>query len=309
MNSTNQTMIEGFRLKGLSDVPELQLFIFLLVFLIYFISLGGNLTIILLVSVDRHLHTPMYFFLSNLSAIDIFSTTTALHRNLIIYVTQNRVVSTSACLTQLYMFTALATNELSILAAMSYDRYVAICRPLHYCTIMSRNLCALLASVSWGLGFITALSILVIISKFTCYISKEIDHYFCDVLPILDITCSDTTALNLCILVLDMIISLSLTITPYFFIISCILRIQSSAGRHKAFYTCSSHIIVVVMLYSSIVLQYMVTVCGSNMGFNKFFSLFNTAIAPMINPLIYSLKNKDVKSALRRKLKLCRIKC
>ncbi|KAG9478092.1 olfactory receptor 6C3-like [Eleutherodactylus coqui] len=307
MSSTNQTMIEGFRLKGLSDVPELQLFIFLLVFLIYFICLGGNLTIVLLVSVDRHLHTPMYFFLSNLSAIDIFSTTTVLHRNLIIYVTQNRVVSTSACLTQLYMFTALATNELSILVAMSYDRYVAICRPLHYCTIMSRNLCALLASVSWGLGFILAIPTLVIISKFTCYISKEIDHYFCDILPIQDITCSDTTALDRYILVLgsmDMIISLSLTITPYFFIISCILRIQTSAGRHKAFYTCSSHIIVVVMLYSSIVLQYMVTVCGSNMGSNKFFSLFNTAIAPMMNPLIYSLKNKDVKSVLRRKLKL-----
>ncbi|XP_069800230.1 olfactory receptor 2G6-like [Dendropsophus ebraccatus] len=206
MNSINQTTIEGFRIKGFSDVPELQVLIFLLVLLIYLISLVGNLTILLLVGLDVHLHTPMYFFLSNLSAIDISGSTTTLHKIFVIATTQNHMVSTSACMTQLYIFSTLSSIEFLILAAMSYD------------------------------------------------------------------------------------------------------RISSSAGRRKAFYTCSSHITVVLIFYSSVILQYMVTVSGSNTGSNKFFSLLNTAIVPMVNPLIYSLKNKDVTSALRRKLnalKLC----
>ncbi|KAM3912197.1 olfactory receptor 6C3-like [Leptodactylus fuscus] len=308
MISINQTMIEGFRLKGVSDVPGLQVLIFLLVLLIYLICLGGNLTILLLVCCDLHLHTPMYFFLANLSIIDISSSTTTLHRIFYIFVTHNHMVSTSACMTQFFIFSTITSNEFAILAAMSYDRYVAICRPLHYHTVMSRRLCGLLASVCWGFGFIEAVPPIVIISRFTCYISKDIDHYFCDVLPIRDITCSDTSLLDLFILVfgnVNVFLLLSLTITPYIFIISCILRISSSTGRRKAFYTCSSHIMVVVLFYSSLVLQYMVTVSGRNMGSTKILSLFNTAVVPMMNPLIYSLKNKDVKSALQRKL--CRI--
>ncbi|KAM3912183.1 olfactory receptor 6C74-like [Leptodactylus fuscus] len=311
MSSINQTMIEGFILKGFSDVPELQVLIFLLVLLIYLLSLGGNLTIVLLVCLDLHLHTPMYFFLSNLSLIDITTSTTTLHRIFVSFTTENNIVSTMTCMAQVYIFCSLTSNELSILASMSYDRYVAICRPLHYHTVMSRRLCGLLASLSWGFGFIEMVPTVVFISRFTCYISKEIDHYFCDVLPIRDITCSDTSVLDLYILIfgnINMIILLFLTAASYVFIISCILRISSSTGRRKAFYTCSSHIIVVVMFYSSIVLQYIVTVSGGNMGSNIIFSLFNTAVAPMLNPLIYSLKNKDVKSALQRKTLFCRKK-
>ncbi|XP_069800231.1 olfactory receptor 6C74-like [Dendropsophus ebraccatus] len=311
MSSMNQTLIEGFRLKGVSDVPELQVLIFLLVLLIYLISLVGNLTILLLVCFDVHLHTPMYFFLSNLSLIDISSSTTALHKIFVIFATQNHMVSSSARMAQLYIFSALAYNEFSILAAMSYDRYVAICRPLRYHSIMSRRLCGLLASVSWGFGCIEITPAVVFISRFTCYISKEIDHYFCDALPIRDITCSDTLLMDLYILIdgsVKILILFFLTITPYIFIITSILKISSSAGRRKAFYTCSSHITVVAIYYSSIILQYMVTVSGRNTGSNKFFSLFNTAIVPMLNPLIYSLKNKDVKLSIQRKLNLHKIK-
>ncbi|XP_069800234.1 olfactory receptor 8A1-like [Dendropsophus ebraccatus] len=300
-------MIEGFRLKGVSDVPELQVLIFLLVLLIYLICLVGNLIILLLVGLDVHLHTPMYFFLSNLSLIDISYSTTALHTIFVDTMTKYYMVSPPACMTQLYIFSVLISNECSILAAMSYDRYVAICRPLHYHMVMSRRLCALLASVSWGFGLIETIPSTVTISKFTCYISNEINHYFCEILPIRDITCSDTSFLDLYILIngnVNVFLLLLLTLSPYISIISCILRISSSAGRRKAFYTCSSHITVVVLLYSSIVLQYMGTISGVNTGANKLFSLFNTAIIPMMNPLIYSLKNNDVKSALRRKLKL-----
>ncbi|XP_075117071.1 olfactory receptor 6C3-like [Leptodactylus fuscus] len=298
-------MIEGFRFKGVSDVAGLQVLIFLLLLLIYLICLGGNLTILLLVCCDRHLHTPMYFFLSNLSIIDISSSTTTLHRIFDIFTTHNHMVSTSACMTQLYIFSSITSNETSILTAMSYDRYVAICRPLHYHTVMSRRLCGLLASLSWGFGFIEMVPTVVLISRFSCYISKKIDHYFCDILPIQDITCSDTLLLDLYVLSLgnvNVFLLLSLTIISYIFIITSILRISSSTGRRKAFYTCSSHIMVVVLFYSSIVLQYMVTISGNNTGSNKIFSLLNTAVVPMKNPLIYSLKNKDVKSALQRKL-------
>ncbi|KAM3912198.1 olfactory receptor 6C74-like [Leptodactylus fuscus] len=308
MSSINQTTIEGFRLKGVSDVSGLQVLIFLLVLLIYLISLGGNLTILLLVCCDLHLHTPMYFFLANLSTIDISTSTTALHRIFDIFITHNHMVSTSACMTQLYIFSTLTSNEFSILVSMSYDRYVAICRPLHYHTVMSRRICGLLASVCWSFGFIEIFPAVVFISRFTCYISKEIDHYFCDILPIRDITCSDTSLLDLYILVfgnVHVVILLSLTIAPYISIISCILRISSSTGRRKAFYTCSSHITVVAIFYSSLIIQYIGTISRGNLGYNKIFSLFNTAVVPMMNPLIYSLKNKDVKSALRRKL--CRI--
>ncbi|KAG8553006.1 hypothetical protein GDO81_003214 [Engystomops pustulosus] len=304
MSTKNQT-ISGFILKGVSDVPEVQALIFILVLLIYLISLGGNLIIVLLVCLDLYLHTPMYFFLSNLSVIDISTSTTTLHRIFVDFATHNHMVSESACMAQIYMFGAVTCNELSILAAMSYDRYVAICRPLHYHTIMSRKLCGLLASVSWGFGFIEMIPTFVFTTRLTCFISKEIDHYFCDILPIRDITCSDTSLLDLYMLIfgnINIFILLVLTITTYVFIIACILRISSSAGRRKAFYTCSSHIMVVVIFYSSIVLQYIVTVSGNNIGTNKIFSLFNTAVVPMLNPLIYSLKNKDVKSALRRKL-------
>ncbi|KAM3912200.1 olfactory receptor 6C3-like [Leptodactylus fuscus] len=257
MSSINQSMIEGFRLKGISDVPDLQVLIFLLVLLTYLISLIGNLTIVLLVCLDLHLHTPMYFFLANLSVIDILSSTTTLNMIFVIFSTHNHTVSTVTCMTQLYIFCTATGNESAILAAIGFDRYVAICRPLHYHTVMSRRLCGLLASVIWVSGFIEMVPIIVLISRFTCYISKEIDHYFCDMLPIRDITCSDTSLLDLYILIYGNVILfmlLFLTIASYIFIITSILRISSSTGRRKAFYTCSSHIMVVSIFYSSLVL-------------------------------------------------------
>ncbi|KAG8553010.1 hypothetical protein GDO81_003218 [Engystomops pustulosus] len=178
MNFINQTMIKGFMLHGISDIPELHVFTFFLILLIYLLGLVGNLAIVLLVCLDVHLHTPMYFFLSNLSIIDISSSSTALHRIFVAFVTQNNNVPPLACMAQLYIFCSLMSNEISILAAMSYDRYVAICRPLHYHTIMSRRLCGLMALVSWGFGFIEMVPTVFFVSQFTCYISKEIDHYF-----------------------------------------------------------------------------------------------------------------------------------
>ncbi|XP_053330093.1 olfactory receptor 2AP1-like [Spea bombifrons] len=310
MNQANETNFIYFVIEGISDLPELQVPIFLLVLLIYLITLGGNLTILLLICLDRRLRTPMYFFLGNLSVLDMSSTVVTLHKVLLIAITGDKSVSYVACVAQLYIFASLIGDELLLLAAMSYDRYLAICRPLHYHKVMNQRLCCVLAITSWLLGCLENIPLVVLLSMLTCFRSKQINHYYCDILPLKEISCSDTSALDLLIFVSGTFhtsVSFFLTFIPYIFIISCILRISSRVGRRKAFYTCSSHLAVVVLLYVTLVFQYLRSNAAERLDTNK---LFNTAAVPMLNPLIYSLKNKDVKSSLRHRIKMCgSIKC
>ncbi|KAM4696251.1 olfactory receptor 8U3-like [Rhinophrynus dorsalis] len=306
MISANQTMVIYFIIRGVSDIPELQAPIFLLVLLIYLITIGGNMTIALLVCLDPQLYTPMYFFLCNLSIIDMCSTTVTLHRVLMNFISGDNTVSFPACMAQLYTFAFLTADELFILTVMSYDRYVAICNPMHYTIIMNFRFCALLATVSWVLGFVESLPHVIIISSFSCFRTNEINHFFCDVVPLIKLSCSDTSVMDIFILIaglIHLILSFSITLMPYIFIISTILRIQSNTGRRKAFYTCSSHLTVVILLYGTIVFQYLRPTSANSLDSNKLFSLLNTAVVPMLNPMIYSLKNKDVKSALKRRLR------
>nr|DBA20591.1 TPA: hypothetical protein GDO54_017352 [Pyxicephalus adspersus] len=301
----NHTIIE-FILRGFSDVPRLHILIFLLVLLIYLITLGGNITTFLLVCLNSHLHTPMYFFLANLSVLDMSSSTTALHKIFTLFILKDGTISYVSCLAQLFIFCSLTGDQIWILAAMSYDRYVAICRPLYYHMIMSWRCCVLLACVCWVLGFLEILPLVIILSHFTCYKSNKIDHFFCDIFPLIEITCDDKTAVDLYTYTVGLshlTASFSFTFIPYVYIISCILHISSGAGRLKAFYTCSSHIIMVLMFYMAILLQYIIlALINSNIS-KKLFAVLNTAIIPMLNPLIYSLKNNDVKLALQRMLK------
>ncbi|KAM4697141.1 olfactory receptor 8U3-like [Rhinophrynus dorsalis] len=303
-------MVTYFIIKGITDLPELQAPIFLLVLLIYLITLAGNMMILLLVFLDPQLHTAMYFFLANLSVLDMSCSTTTLHMVLLIFVRGDHTISVLTCIAQVYVFSCLACDELLILTAMSYDRYVAICNPLHYPIVMNRTVCVLLATVSWVLGFLEAIPHVVILSHYTCYRSNVINHFFCDMIPLMQLSCNDTSVLKFFILIegsfLLLLTPFILTFISYVFIIDSILRIQSSTGRHKAFYTCSSHLTVVILLYLTFVFQYLQPTSVNTMDSNKLFSLFNTAVVPMLNPLIYSLKNKDVKSALRRQLKFCK---
>ncbi|XP_044124873.1 olfactory receptor 8D1-like [Bufo gargarizans] len=304
MNTANHTVLTFFIIKGISDVPKLQVPIFLLVLLIYLITVGGNMTILLLVCVDPQLHTPMYFFLCNLSILDISSSTVTLHKILISFLSGDKTVSVQSCLTQMFIFTSLVCNELLILTAMSYDRCVAICNPLRYSSIMSRVVCSALAVVCWALGFVESLPHLILISRFTCYHSKEINHFFCDIVPLVKLSCDDTSLSDFLMFICGLFLAtfpFLLTFIPYIFIIRTIMRIRSSTGKHKAFYTCSSHLTVVVLLYMTLVCQYLRPASMDTLDSNKLFSLFNTAAVPMLNPLIYSLKNKDVKSALKRR--------
>ncbi|KAM5145571.1 olfactory receptor 8J3-like [Mantella aurantiaca] len=296
-----------FIITGISEAPEFQVPVFLLVLILYLITLGGNASILLLVSVDSRLQKPMYYFLSNLSVLDISSATVTLHKILVAFVTGVKVVSFVECMTHVYFFMALECTELLILAVMSYDRYVAICHPLHYHKVMSRKLCAILTVFCWMSGFIEVIPHTHIISSFSCYTSNVVNHFFCDVLPLMKITCSDVSLLKLWIITEGVFVSgvipLFMTIIPYIFIILAILKIRSNTGRQKAFYTCSSHLTVVILLYVTLYCLYLSPASEENLDSHKLFSLFNTAAVPLINPLIYSLKNKDVKSAMKRLVK------
>ncbi|KAM4641790.1 olfactory receptor 2AP1-like [Discoglossus pictus] len=308
MDQKNLTLLSYFIIKGISDIPELQTPIFLLILLIYLVTLSGNMTILLLICLDPQLHSPMYFFLGNLSLLDMSSTTVTLQSTLVAFVTGDNTVSFLGCMSQLFIFSCLADNELFLLTAMSYDRYVAICNPLHYPMIMRYRVCVLLVVVCCLVSLVIFTPYIVILSQYSCYVSNIINHFFCDLIPVMKLSCSDTSVLEMLLITEGMLIVLltpsSLTFISYFFIIGTILKISSSSGRSKAFYTCSSHLTVVLLLYMTIICQYMRPISSDSLESNKLFSLFNTAIVPMLNPLIYSLKNKDVKSAVRRQLKL-----
>ncbi|KAM5145549.1 olfactory receptor 8G17-like [Mantella aurantiaca] len=303
---TNHTTLKYFIIKGITDVPELQVMIFFLVLTMYLITLGGNLTILLLICLESHLHTPMYFFLGNLSILDICSTTITLHNIFVIFVSRNRIISFIVCLIQMFIFSSFSCDSLFVLTAMSYDRYVAICKPLHYTMVMNRKVCILMASICWVLGFSQIFPIFIYLSKFTFYKSNEINHFFCDIVPLIKLSCTDTSSLELYILINGLFLSIFpflLTLFSYIFIILSILKIHSSSSRHKTFSTCSSHLTVVALLYITLGCQYLKPTWQGNLDPNKMFSLFNTATVPMLNPLIYSLKNRDVKLAMRKTFK------
>ncbi|KAM4019267.1 LOW QUALITY PROTEIN: olfactory receptor 8G17-like [Anomaloglossus baeobatrachus] len=311
MEQGNWTMVTYFIIKGISDVPELQLPIFLLVLLIYLITLGGNMTILMVVCLDRVLHTPMYFFLGNLSIVDM-SSTSCLHKVLLIFITGDRVISYVSCIAQVYFLGWLISDELLILTAMGYDRYVAICHPLRYAAIMNWRLCCWLAVACWVVSFVEITPYVILVTSFSCYKSNVMYHFFCDLVPLKKLACKVDSSFEMFTIIEGVfiltILPLLLTIISYIFIINSILKIRTSSGRRKAFYTCSSHLTVVILLYITLISQYL-SPTSNDIEYKKLLSLFNMVAVPMLNPMIYSLKNRDVKLALQRQLQLVSKKC
>ncbi|XP_044840750.1 olfactory receptor 11A1-like [Mauremys mutica] len=306
----NQTSITEFILLGFGNLPELQIVFFLLFLVIYVVTMAVNILIAALAVTDHRLHTPMYFFLVNLSCLEICYTSTILPRMLASFITEDRTISVTGCMVQFFWFGFLATAECYMLAVMSYDRYLAICKPLHYTTHMDGRLCMQLAAGSWLSSFIS-LSILVsCMSQLAFCGPNEIDHFFCDLTPVVNLSCSDTNLVIMTTLILssiNVVLPFLLTLASYVFIISTILRIPSTTGKQKAFSTCSSHLIVVTIFYGTLITVYMLPNSSELTAPNKVFSFFYTILTPLINPLIYSLRNKEVKEAMRRALPKCRV--
>ncbi|OCT69816.1 olfactory receptor 8H2 [Xenopus laevis] len=295
--------VSGFIIQGFSDITEFQISLFVLILIIYLFTLLGNLITFLVISWNPHLQTPMYIFLQNLSIIDISLTTTILPNLLHILFTQQNKISFLGCMNQMYVFASLASSEYFLLTAMSYDRYVAICDPLHYITRMSRKHCVWLITASYTVGFVDPVSIVVPISKMSYCASHLIDHFFCDVTPLLTLSCSSTFIVELLMYIEGTLLTFNsflLTLTSYIFIISAILKIQSSEGRQKAFSTCASHLTCVIALYLTAICLYVRPSKSYSPERDKYFSLLYIVLGPVLNPLIYTLKNREFKSSFIR---------
>ncbi|XP_048206227.1 olfactory receptor 6C3-like [Perognathus longimembris pacificus] len=298
----NHTMITEFVLLGISDDPELQVVIFIFLSITYILSVTGNLIIITLTLLDSRLKTPMYFFLQNFSFLEIIFTSVSMPRFLGSIITKVKTISYNNCLAQLFFFISMGVSEFFLLTAMSYDRYVAICKPLHYATIMSKKTCILLVCVSWLAGFLTIFPPLMLVLKLDFCASNVIDHFSCDYFPILQLSCSDTwllETLGFYFAFITLLFTLALVILSYIGIMSTILRIPSANQRKKAFSTCSSHMIVISMSYGSCIFMYVKPSAKDRASLTKGVAILNTSIAPMLNPFIYTLRNQQVKEAFK----------
>ncbi|XP_029437221.1 olfactory receptor 1019-like [Rhinatrema bivittatum] len=303
MEEENLTTVTEFIILGFPEYPDLQIPLFILFLLIYLIILMGNLTIIALTCLDPRLHTPMYFFLCNLSFLDISSTSVTLPKLLDIFLRKHQRISAVGCFTQMHFFLVLASVEFFLLAAMAYDRYVAICHPLRYAVIINQRLCVLMAAGTWIFGFLDPVIHTVLISHFSYCRSNEINHFFCDPSALLALSCSRTQPVESVTYIVGSLVPFPCfmtTLTSYVYIISTILRIRSTEGRHKAFSTCSSHLTVVILFYGTIMCLYMRPTSMQSLDLNKLFAVLYNVLISMFNPLIYSLKNREVKGALRK---------
>lgn len=304
----NHTSVNEFILLGLTDDPELNVLIFLFLFFTYILSITGNLTIITLTLIDSHLKTPMYFFLRNFSFLEISFTTVCIPRFLVSIVTGDRTISYHSCMAQVFFFILLGATEFFLLTAMSYDRYVAIWKPLHYMTIMNSRICNQLVVSSWLVGFLIIFPPVIMGLQLDFCDSNIIDHFTCDTSPMLLISCTDTAFLELMAFFLatfTLMVTITLVILSYAFILKTILRIPSAEQRKKAFSTCSSHIIVVSISYGSCIFMYVKTSAKEGMVLTKGIAVLNTSVAPMLNPFIYSLRNQQVKESFKKLVKKC----
>ncbi|XP_002708962.2 olfactory receptor 10AG1-like [Oryctolagus cuniculus] len=299
----NITTVKQFVLLGFSDLPKLQGLLSAVFSIIYLTILTGNSLIIIITSLEPALQKPMYFFLANFSSLEICYVSVTLPRILFNLWTQDRSISLLDCATQMCFFLMLGTTECLLLAVMSYDRYVAICNPLHYPLVMNHKMCVQLAVSSWVSGIPVQIGQTWQIFSLHFCNSNLINHFFCDIPPILKLACGDTSVHEVSVYVVVMLVAavpFMLILASYSKIISTILRLPTATGRAKAFSTCSSHLLVVVLFFGSATITYLRPKSNHSAGTDKLLSLFYTIVTPMFNPMIYSLRNKDVIAALRK---------
>ncbi|XP_015718718.1 olfactory receptor 1019-like isoform X2 [Coturnix japonica] len=306
MAEENCTLAAEFTLEGLSDHPKMKAVLFGVFLLIYVITLLGNVGIIILIQGDSRLHTSMYFFLGSLSVVDICFSSVITPRTLVDFLSERRTISFTGCTGQTFFYIVFVTTECFLLAVMAYDRYVAICNPLLYSTIMTRRQCVLLVVGSYIGGILNAIIQMAFIVRLPFCGSNVINHFFCDVPPLLALSCASTYISEMILFSLAGIIELSTVATilvSYIFISYAIMRIRSAEGRQKALSTCASHLTAVTLLYGTTIFMYLRPSSSYSLNTDKVVSVFYTVVIPMLNPLIYSLRNQEVKGALSRVLR------
>uniref|UniRef100_A0A7N9IDZ3 Olfactory receptor n=1 Tax=Macaca fascicularis TaxID=9541 RepID=A0A7N9IDZ3_MACFA len=302
MGRRNNTNVPDFILTGLSDSEEVRIALFMLFLLIYLITMLGNLGMILVIHLDLQLHTPMYFFLTHLSFIDLSYSTVITPKTLANLLTSNSI-SFMGCFAQMFFFVFLGAAECFLLSSVAYDRYVAICSPLHYPVIMSKSLCLALLTGPYVIGFMDSFVNVIWMSRLHFCDSNVVHHFFCDTSPILALSCTDTYDIEIMICILagsTLMVSLITMSASYVCILSTILKINSTSGKQKAFSTCTSHLLGVTIFYGTMIFTYLKPRKSYSLGRDQVASVFYTIVIPMLNPLIYSLRNKEVKNAVIR---------
>ncbi|XP_054567954.1 olfactory receptor 10J1-like [Eptesicus fuscus] len=302
MKRENYTVVSEFFFQGFSSFHEHKLTLFAIFLTLYVLTLAGNVIIVTIISIDRHLHTPMYFFLSMLSTSETMYTLVIVPQMLSSLIGQSQSISLAGCATQMFFFITLAINNCFLLTAMGYDRYVAICKPLRYTVIMNRKVCAQLVWGACSIGLLVA--IIQISSVFSQpFCGKEVAHYFCDIRPVMKLSCADTNLHDIITLIISslvILVPMGLVFISYILIISTILKIASSEGQKKAFATCASHLIVVIVHYGCASVAYLKPESENTKDQDQLISVAYTIFTPLLNPVVYTLRNKEVKNALHR---------
>ncbi|XP_008157527.1 olfactory receptor 1019 [Eptesicus fuscus] len=303
MDKENHSMVTEFIFMGITQDPQLQIIFFVVFLLIYLVNVVGNVGMIILIITDTQLHTPMYFFLCNLSFVDLGYSSAIAPRMLADFLTKHKVISFSSCATQFAFFVGFVDAECYVLAAMAYDRFVAICRPLHYSTLMSKRVCLILMLGSYLAGLVSLVAHTSLTFSLSYCGSNIINHFFCEIPPLLALSCSDTYVSEILLFSLCGFIEFStilIIFISYAYILVAIIRMHSAEGRLKAFSTCGSHLTGVTLFYGTVMFMYLRPTSSYSLNQDKWASVFYTIIIPMLNPLIYSLRNKDVKAAFKK---------
>ncbi|NXJ71677.1 O1020 protein, partial [Rostratula benghalensis] len=299
----NWTVVTEFVFKGLTDRPEVQVTLFVVFLLIYVTTVVGNLGIIALVCLDAHLRTPMYFFLGNLSFLDLCYSSVVTPKMLLTLSSERKTISFAGCFAQLHLYVAFLVVECYLLAVMAYDRYVAICNPLRYPVVMSQKVCVSLLAGSYGVGVFNSLLFMGFALRVSFCGPNIIDHFFCDGPPLLKLACSDTCLNQVLILAFgsfNEVTTVVVILISYCHILFTILRMGSVPGKHKAFGTCASHLVVVTIFHGTLLFMYLRPSSSYSLSRDKVISVFYAVVTPMLNPFVYSLRNQEVKSALKR---------
>ncbi|KAM5303721.1 olfactory receptor-like protein OLF3 [Glossophaga mutica] len=305
MGADNQTWVREFILLGLSRDWGTQVSLFVLFVVMYLVTVLGNFLVVLLIRLDSRLHTPMYFFLTNLSLVDVSYATSIVPQMLVHFLAEQKGIPYVSCAAQLFFSLGLGGIEFVLLAVMAYDRYVAVCDPLRYSVIMHGGLCTWLAITSWVSGSVNSLMQTVITFQLPMCSNKLIDHISCEILAVVRLACVDTSSNEIAIMVSSIVLLMSpffLVLLSYVKIITAILKIRSTEGRKKAFHTCASHLSVVVLCYGMAIVTYIQPHSGRSVLQEKLISLFYAILTPMLNPMIYSVRNKEVKGAWQKLL-------